>query len=72
MNRHEREQTPWTGALAPASRYFGTNNIADLIRDCSLMGLIDELWDKLGFEAKPARQAQRQDGLFPHSGVMSP
>jgi hypothetical protein len=30
------------------------------------------LWDKLGFEAKPARQAQRQDGLFPHSGVMSP
>ena len=47
MNRLEREQTPWTGAVAPASRSLGTDSVADLLRDCAQMGLLDELRETL-------------------------
>lgn len=60
MNRVEREQTPWTGAVAPASRYLGTDNVADLLRDCAQMGLMEELRAKLGLDARPAQQAALQ------------
>ena len=48
MNRIDREQTPWTGAVAPASRFSGTDSVADLIKDCAQMGLLDELRETLG------------------------
>ncbi len=60
MNRVEREQTPWTDAMAPASRYLGADNVADLLRDCAQMGLMDELRAKLGLEARPDQQAALQ------------
>jgi len=60
MNRLEREQTPWSGAAAPDSRYLGADNVADLLRDCAQMGLIEELRAKLGLEAKPDQQAALQ------------
>jgi hypothetical protein len=48
MNRIEREQTPWTGAVAPASRFSWTDSVVDLLRDCAQMGLLDELRETLG------------------------
>jgi len=60
MNRLEREQTPWAGAEAPASRCLGTDSVADLLRDCAQMGLLDELRAKLGLDAKPDQQAALQ------------
>ena len=48
MHRVEREQTPWTDAVAPASRFCGTDSVADLLRDCAQMGLLDELRETLG------------------------
>lgn len=48
MNRIEREQTPWTGAVAPAARFSGSDSVADLLRDCAQMGLLDELRETLG------------------------
>ncbi len=60
MNRLEREQTPWTGAEAPASRYLGTDNVADLLRDCTQMGLLDELRTRLGLDTRPDQQAALQ------------
>jgi hypothetical protein len=48
MNRIHREQTPWTGAVAPAARFFGTDSVADLLKDCAQMGLLDELRETLG------------------------
>ncbi len=60
MNRLEREQTPWSGAVAPDSRYFGADNVTDLLRDCAQMGLIEELRAKLGLAAKPDQQAALQ------------
>lgn len=57
MNRLEREKTPWTDAVAPASRSFGNDSVADLIRDCARMGLLDELRTTLGLEAKPDQRA---------------
>lgn len=47
MNRLEREQTPWTGAVAAASRFCGTDSVADLLKDCAQMGLLDELRETL-------------------------
>lgn len=47
MNRLEREQTPWSGAAAPDSRYLGTDSVADLLQDCAKMGLLEELREKL-------------------------
>jgi hypothetical protein len=43
MNRLDREQTPWTEPVAPAARLLGTDSVADLLKDCSRMGLLDEL-----------------------------
>jgi len=60
MNRLEREQTPWSGAAAPDSRNLGADNVADLLRDCAQMGLIEELRAKLGLEAKSDQQAALQ------------
>lgn len=60
MNRVEREQTSWTGAVAPASHYLGTDTVADLLRDCAQMGLMDELRAKLGLDAKPDQRAALQ------------
>ena len=60
MNRLEREQTPWSGAVAPDSRYLGADNVADLLRDCAQMGLIEELRAKLGLEPRPDQQAALQ------------
>ena len=57
MNRLNREQTPWTGAVAPAARFCGTDSVADLLKDCARMGLLDELRSTLGLEAKPDQQA---------------
>ena len=48
MTQIEREQTPWTGALAPASWFCGTDSVADLLKDCAQMGLLDELRETLG------------------------
>ena len=48
MNRINREQTPWTGAAAPAARFSGTDSVADLLKDCAQMGLLDELRETLG------------------------
>lgn len=60
MNRLEREQTPWSGAAAPDSRYLGADNVADLLRDCAQMGLLDELRAKLALDTKPDQQATLQ------------
>jgi hypothetical protein len=60
MNRLEREQTPWSGAAAPDSRYFGADNVADLLRDCAKMGLMDELRAALGGHDKPDQRAALQ------------
>lgn len=60
MNRLEREQTPWSGAAAPDSRYLGADNVADLLRDCAQMGLMDELRAALGGHAKPDQRAALQ------------
>ena len=60
MNRLEREQTPWTGAVAPAARLSGTDSVADLLKDCAQMGLMDELRAKLGLDAKSDQQAALQ------------
>lgn len=57
MNRLEREQTPWTGPVAPSSRFSGTDSVADLLKDCAQMGLLDELRATLGLEAKPDQRA---------------
>ncbi|MFI5335719.1 MAG: hypothetical protein ACHQ5A_02985 [Opitutales bacterium] len=59
MNRIEREQTPWTGAVAPASRLLGTDSVADLLRDCAQMGLLDELRETLAGHG----QTDRRDTL---------
>ncbi len=47
MPQIEREPTPWTGAIAPASRLCGTDSVADLLKDCAQMGLLDELRETL-------------------------
>jgi len=60
MNRLEREQTPWPGAAAPASRLLGNDSVADLLKDCAQMGLLEELRAKLGLEAKPEQRATLQ------------
>jgi hypothetical protein len=52
MNRIEREQTPWTGAVAPASRLCGTDSVADLLRDCAQLGLLEELRETLGCDGQ--------------------
>ena len=57
MNRLEREQTPWTGAEAQASRLLGSDSVADLLRDCAQMGLMEELRAKLGLDDQPDHQA---------------
>ena len=57
MNRLDREQTPWIGARAPTARYYGTDSVADLLKDCARMGLLDELRATLGLEAKPDQRA---------------
>jgi hypothetical protein len=57
MNRLDREQTPWIGAMAPTARYYGTDSVADLLKDCARMGLLDELRATLGLEAKPDQRA---------------
>ena len=53
MNRIEREQPPWTGAVALATRFCGTDSVADLLRDCAQMGLLDELRETLGGNGRP-------------------
>ena len=60
MNRLEREQTPWSGAAAPDSRYLGADNVADLLRDCAQMGLMDELRAALGGHGKPDQRTALQ------------
>ena len=56
MNRIEREQTPWTGAVAPGSRLLGTDSVADLLRDCAQMGLLDELRETLAGHGETDRR----------------
>ena len=57
MNRLDRERTPWTVAEAPEARCFGADSVADLLKDCARMGLLDELCATLGLEAKPDQRA---------------
>jgi hypothetical protein len=57
MRGLDRERTPWTGAEEPTARYFGTDSVADLLKDCARMGLLDELRSALGLEAKPDQRA---------------
>jgi hypothetical protein len=57
MNRLDRERTPWTDAVAPTARLFGADSVADLLKDCSRMGLLDELRATLGLEATPDQPA---------------
>jgi hypothetical protein len=47
MTQIEREQTPWNDAMAPASRLCRTDSVTDLLRDCTQMGLLDELRERL-------------------------
>ena len=60
MNRIEREQTPWTGAVAPASPFCGTDSVPDLLRDCARMGLLDELRETLGGNGQTDRRETAQ------------
>jgi hypothetical protein len=60
MNRIEREQTPWTVAVAPAARFSGTDNVADLLRDCAQMGLLEELREALGANCQTDHRATTQ------------
>jgi hypothetical protein len=60
MNRLEREQTPWTGAEAPASRLLGTDSVADLLKDCAEMGLLDELRETLAGHGQTDRRDTMQ------------
>ena len=57
MNRLDREQTPWTNALAPTGRLGVPDSVADLLKDCARMGLLDELRSTLGLEVKPDQRA---------------
>jgi hypothetical protein len=57
MNRLDREQTPWTSALAPTGRLGVPDSVADLLKDCARMGLLDELRSTLGLEVKPDQRA---------------
>ena len=52
MTQIEREQTPWTDAVAPASRLCGTDSVTDLLRDCAQMGLLEELRKTLASNGK--------------------
>jgi hypothetical protein len=52
MTQIEREQTPWTAAVAPTSRLCGTDSVSDLLRDCAQMGLLEELRETLGSNGK--------------------
>jgi hypothetical protein len=60
MNRLEREQTPWTGAVAPAARFCGTDSVADVLRDCAQMGLLDELRETLAGHGQTDRRDTMQ------------
>ena len=57
MNRLDRERTPWADPPAPAARLYGTDSVADLLKDCARVGLLDELRATLGLEAEPDRRA---------------
>ena len=57
MNRLEREQTPWSAGLMSVERVCMTDSVADLLKDCTRMGLLDELRATLGLEAKPDQRA---------------
>ena len=60
MNLIEREQSPWTGVGTPASRFCGTDSVADLLRDCARMGLLDELRETLGGTGQTDRRETAQ------------
>ena len=53
MNRLARERTPWTDDLSPMVRLCVTDSAADLLKDCTQMGLLGALRAALGQEAKP-------------------
>ena len=57
MNRLERERTPWTIADEPTRPPVAVDSVADLLKDCSQMGLLDELRAALGLEARSNQQA---------------
>jgi len=57
MNRLDREQTPWTEPAAPIARNFGADSVADLLKDCARMGLLEELRGALGVEAEHGQKA---------------
>jgi hypothetical protein len=57
MNRLDRERTPWADSVALAARLYGTDSVADLLKDCARMGLMDELCTTLRLEAKPDERA---------------
>ena len=57
MNRLQREQTPWTSPVGPVSRFCETDSVADLLKDCARMGLLEELRETLGGYG----QADRRD-----------
>jgi hypothetical protein len=60
MNRIEREQIPWTVAVAPASRLLGTDSVADLLKDCAQMGLLEELRETLAGHGQMDRRDTMQ------------
>ena len=57
MNRLERERTPWTVASEPDRPHGAPDSVADLLKDCAQMGVLDELRAALDLEAKPDQQA---------------
>jgi len=57
MNRLEREQTPWTAGPMSVARIHMTDSVADLLKDCTQMGLLDELRSTLGMDAMPDQPA---------------
>ena len=43
--------------MASTEKLFGNDSVADLLKDCARMGLLDELRFTLGIEAKPDQRA---------------
>ena len=57
MNRPERNQPPRNGPAVPATHLGGGDSVGDILKDCTQMGLLEELRATLGLEAKSDQRA---------------
>jgi hypothetical protein len=57
MNCLDRERTPWADVETPAGRLCRTDTVADLLKDCAQMGLLDEMRSALGLEPRRVQEA---------------